>query len=686
MEDLAEEASPDWNDKLQKGKCHCESRDQVSWMNCLSNRNVITSTQTKEGLNLVLISGDVICFQADVIVNTVPMNLQLGGGPLSQALLQKAGPKLQKELYATRQGTEEEVGSIFMTSGCNLNCKAVLHVVAPHWDNGAGSSQQIMANIIKKCLTTVEEFSFSSITFPMIGTGSLRFPKAIFAELILSEVFRFSSSLWQKSLQEVHFLVYPGDDETLQAFLDKFTTWSSVNPNEDKNLMAGGSQGMFTMVSSPGFATYEMKIGAVTFQIATGDITKEKADVIVNSTTRTFNLKSGVSKAVLEGAGPAVENECAVRAAQPHGEFIITQGGYLMCKIIIHVLGDNDVRKTVSAVLEECEQRKYTSVALPAIGTGSAGKNPTIVADDMISAVVDFSWKHSTPSLKKVKVVIFLSDLLNVFHDNMKKRENSTSPFFQSTCFESALLGFNRQPPIICGRSTGTMQPRLPSTDYSSERQNHSWETGIAKEQEEKRNNIPEHWTNMNQQLSCVIELHPGQSEYDSVRALFSETCFFYKIEKIERIQNVCLWQSYQIKKKHMDIKNGYRDNERVLFHGTDADSVPYVNQHGFNRSYAGKNAAAYGKGTYFAVNARYSADDIYSRPDSNGRKHIYVVRVLTGVYTLGHAGLVTPPSKNPHNPTDLFDSVTNDTQHPNLFVVFSDNQAYPEYLITFRS
>uniref|UniRef100_A0A8C0NB38 Poly(ADP-ribose) polymerase family member 14 n=1 Tax=Canis lupus familiaris TaxID=9615 RepID=A0A8C0NB38_CANLF len=505
-------------------------------MNCLSNRNVITSTQTKEGLNLVLISGDVICFQADVIVNTVPMNLQLGGGPLSQALLQKAGPKLQKELYATRQGTEEEVGSIFMTSGCNLNCKAVLHVVAPHWDNGAGSSQQIMANIIKKCLTTVEEFSFSSITFPMIGTGSLRFPKAIFAELILSEVFRFSSSLWQKSLQEVHFLVYPGDDETLQAFLDKFTTWSSVNPNEDKNLMAGGSQGMFTMVSSPGFATYEMKIGAVTFQIATGDITKEKADVIVNSTTRTFNLKSGVSKAVLEGAGPAVENECAVRAAQPHGEFIITQGGYLMCKIIIHVLGDNDVRKTVSAVLEECEQRKYTSVALPAIGTGSAGKNPTIVADDMISAVVDFSWKHSTPSLKKVKVVIFLSDLLNVFHDNMKKRENSTSPFFQSTCFESALLGFNRQPPIICGRSTGTMQPRLPSTDYSSERQNHSWETGIAKEQEENRNNIPEHWTNMNQQLSCVIELHPGQSEYDSVRALFSETCFFYKIEKIKSL------------------------------------------------------------------------------------------------------------------------------------------------------
>lgn len=39
-----------------------------------------------------------------------------------------------------------------------------------------------------------------------------------------------------------------------------------------------------------------------------------------------------------------------------------------------------------------------------------------------------------------------------------------------------------------------------------------------------------------------------------------------------------------------MDMKNGHTDNERILFHGTDADSVPYVNEHGFNRSYAGKN------------------------------------------------------------------------------------------------
>uniref|UniRef100_A0A452SAT9 Poly [ADP-ribose] polymerase n=1 Tax=Ursus americanus TaxID=9643 RepID=A0A452SAT9_URSAM len=341
----------------------------------------------------------------------------------------------------------------------------------------------------------------------------------------------------------------------------EFTKQLCGNPNQDRILMAGGNQGLGKPVSNPGFISYEMKIGAITFQIAAGDITKEKADVIVNSTTRTFNLKSGVSKAILEGAGPAVENQCALLAAQPHRDFIITQGGYLMCKIIIHVLGENDVRRTVSTVLEECEQRQYASVSLPAIGA----------------------------------------------------------------------------------------------------------------------DNLPEHWTDMNQQLSCVIETVIGRTLKS-----FSK-CFAFCHVQIERIQNICLWQSYQIKKKHMDMKNGHTDNERVLFHGTDADSVPYVNQHGFNRSYAGKNGATYGRGTYFAVNASYSANDAYSIPDSNGRKHIYVVRVLTGVYTRGRSRLVTPPSKNPHDPTDLFDSVTDDTQHPKLFVVFSDNQAYPDYLITFR-
>uniref|UniRef100_A0A8C3YUU9 Poly [ADP-ribose] polymerase n=1 Tax=Catagonus wagneri TaxID=51154 RepID=A0A8C3YUU9_9CETA len=421
---------------------------------------------------------------------------------------------------------------------------------------------------------------------------------------------------------------------SFQAFLDEFIKCLNRNPHEDRILTAEDTQGIFGTVSNPAVSTYEMKIGAITFQVATGDITKEKVDVIVNSTIKTFNLKSGVSKAILEGAGPAVENECAKLAVQPHRDFIITQGGDLKCKIIMHVLGENNVRNTVSTILEECEQRKYSSVSLPAIGTGNAGQQPIQVADDIVSATEEFARKHSTPSLKRVKVVIFQTKLLNIFHENMKKREPSM--------------------PLV-------FQPTFSNTAYE----------------------VPDNWTDMNQRLFCVIQLQPGQSEYNTVKDKFSQTSRSFEIKEIKRIQNLFLWQSYQVKKNQMDIKNGHMNNEKLLFHGTDAASVPQISHHGFNRSFAGKNAACYGRGTYFAVDASYAANDKYSTPDSKGRKHIYVVRVLTGDYTRGHAGMLTPPSKNSDNPADAYDSVTDDTNQPKLFVIFSDYHAYPEYLIT---
>lgn len=197
---------------------------------------------------------------------------------------------------------------------------------------------------------------------------------------------------------------------------------------------------------------------------------------------------------------------------------------------------------------------------------------------------------------------------------------------------------------------------------------------------------IPSHWINMNQQNVCIVNLPSSHPEYIHVASQFNKTCSTFIIEKIERIQNLDLWNSYQTKKKIMDAKNSNIINEKQLFHGTDADSVPLVNINGFNRSYAGKNAVIYGKGTYFAVNASYSADDTYSKPDANGKKYMYYVRVLTGVYTRGNDSLIVPPPRNPQNPTDQYDTVTDNMQNPTLFVVFYDYQAYPEYLITFKN
>lgn len=93
--------------------------------------------------------------------------------------------------------------------------------------------------------------------------------------------------------------------------------------------------------------------------------------------------------------------------------------------------------------------------------------------------------------------------------------------------------------------------------------------------------------------------------------------------------------------------------------------------------------AAAYGKGTYFALNASYSSSNTYSVPNAQGHKHMFYCRVLTGDFTLGNSSMIDPPAKTA-NGTDLYDTVVDNTSAPTIFVVFRDYHAYPEYLITF--
>ncbi|XP_073490608.1 protein mono-ADP-ribosyltransferase PARP14-like isoform X2 [Aquarana catesbeiana] len=205
----------------------------------------------------------------------------------------------------------------------------------------------------------------------------------------------------------------------------------------------------------------------------------------------------------------------------------------------------------------------------------------------------------------------------------------------------------------------------------------------LQRNDKHEQKSLPSHWMEMKNSSMEVVQLVPKSEEYIKVQTEFEKSCLM-KIIKIERIQNKPLWLNYEIKKSSIEDKNKM-ESERLLFHGTDAKAIDNVNKNGFNRSYAGKNDAKIGRGTYFAVEAIYSSDDQYSIPDqSSGHKHMYLARVLTGIFCMGNDKLIVPPPKDNANPTDLYDSVADDTTNPTVFAIFSDIQAYPEYLITF--
>ena len=85
----------------------------------------------------------------------------------------------------------------------------------------------------------------------------------------------------------------------------------------------------------------------------------------------------------------------------------------------------------------------------------------------------------------------------------------------------------------------------------------------------------------------------------------------------------------------------------------------------------------------YFALDASYSARSTYSPPDANGYRYMYLTRVLIGEYTVGRQGILTPPARNPSDPTDTYDSVVD--QIPNRESLLCFTTGKPEYLITFQ-
>ncbi|KAJ8275415.1 hypothetical protein COCON_G00071670 [Conger conger] len=399
----------------------------------------LETKSTEEGLAIVLRKGNIQDASTDVIVNSVAQSLDLSQGAVSNAILQAAGASLQGAL----QGQRAQYGDVLHTpAGCdNLNCH-IYHCVCPPGTGARGRTAGTkLIHMVQKCLSEAEQHRMQSLAFPAIGTGNLGFPRDLVARILLSEALAFSQRRAPSHLRSVLFLVHPSDTQTVECFLREFRGQAQGHKGPDphpsslsqqeKSSTAQPKPAFFGQISSPAREVYSMSIGPLTLQVCSGDITRENTDIIVNSSNSTFNLHTGVSKAILEAAGVDVEEECTRSGSQPNSGLIVTRGGGLSCRNIVHIVVPSEpprIRDLVVQVLQVCEDMKRASVAFPALGTGQGNTKPPLVAEAMISAVTDFVRKNTKPHLKFVKIVIFQTEIMSHFHKSMKKREGGGPP------------------------------------------------------------------------------------------------------------------------------------------------------------------------------------------------------------------------------------------------------------------
>jgi len=199
----------------------------------------------------------------------------------------------------------------------------------------------------------------------------------------------------------------------------------------------------------------------------------------------------------------------------------------------------------------------------------------------------------------------------------------------------------------------------------------------------------PASWTTMKStDIAECTALDAGSPERARVEAAFKATLnTTVRVLGVDRVQNLAMWQSYAVKRQTILT----RDNElppasleRIwLFHGTNVEVADKIVQQGFNRSFCGKNATMYGKGVYFARDASYSSSTTYSIPDRNAVQHMFACRVTVGQCCRGKQNALTPDIRQG---LTLYDSTTDTSDNPAIYVTYHDAQAYPEYLIHFKS
>ena len=140
------------------------------------------------------------------------------------------------------------------------------------------------------------------------------------------------------------------------------------------------------------------------FQIIRNDITKVKADAIVNTANPHPIIGSGTDSAIHEAAGPELLSVRKKIGDIPPGSAVSTPAFKLPAKYVIHTVGPSWVdgkhgeeavlRKAYDAALNLTDQLGCSSVAFPLMAAGSYGFPRDLALSIAISAFTDFLMDH----------------------------------------------------------------------------------------------------------------------------------------------------------------------------------------------------------------------------------------------------------------------------------------------------
>ncbi|MCB7320761.1 O-acetyl-ADP-ribose deacetylase [Lacrimispora sp. 210928-DFI.3.58] len=165
--------------------------------------------------------------------------------------------------------------------------------------------------------------------------------------------------------------------------------------------------------------------------VTLGDITKVKADAIVNAANTSLLGGGGVDGAIHRAAGPKLLGECRMLHGCKTGQAKITKGYRLPAEYIIHTPGPvwNGGKKNEEQLLRSCYQsclelaaeNGCKRIAFPSISTGIYRfplEKASVIA---VGTILEFLKTH--PDME-VQMVCFDKDTLGYYQRALERAEH----------------------------------------------------------------------------------------------------------------------------------------------------------------------------------------------------------------------------------------------------------------------
>jgi len=169
-------------------------------------------------------------------------------------------------------------------------------------------------------------------------------------------------------------------------------------------------------------------------RILQGDLTEMDVDAIVNAANNDLILGAGVAGAIDLKGGVEIQKECDEIGSIPVGYAVITGGGNLKARHVIHAASMSlagirttakSLRTSTAHSLRLASEHQLRTIAFPAVGTGVSGFPMQECAEIMLAEAL----RHlkTETSVETISFVLFDPDSRDIFQSVWKKLSEEDS-------------------------------------------------------------------------------------------------------------------------------------------------------------------------------------------------------------------------------------------------------------------